>query len=131
MASPMSPLSLSFPDMKAICPFSFPPIMSSQSGDAMVTVRSAAAAGPAIDLESPADLAREALHEVRAQPAILAVLLALDPVVGDHVRPAGLLPDVAAHADVSDELVVHVDERDPGAKVADDEQIVRGCKRTG
>ena len=31
MASPMSPLSLSLPDMKAIWPLSFPPIMSSQS----------------------------------------------------------------------------------------------------
>src|SRR4030095_13644363 len=52
MARPMSPLSLSLPDMNAIWPESLPPIMSSQSWDDMLRVRFGVAAAPAFTAQA-------------------------------------------------------------------------------
>src|SRR5262245_7480599 len=53
MASPMSPFSLSLPDMKAIWPESLPFSMSSQSCDDMPRVRFGLGAGPGFTVHVP------------------------------------------------------------------------------
>src|SRR5262245_7666559 len=49
----MSPLSLSLPDMKAICPLSLPVTMSSQCSAAMVSVRFGLLAAPGCTEHAP------------------------------------------------------------------------------
>src|SRR5206468_9420827 len=52
IARPMSPLTLSLPDMNSICPDCLPESMSSQSCAAIESVRLGLVAGPGVDRKS-------------------------------------------------------------------------------
>src|SRR6266540_3446511 len=93
MASPMSPLSLSLPDMNAIWPLSLPPIMSSQSGEAIVMVRSAAGAGPELTVQVPSLMT--ACHVPPSSPPISYWMVLLRPAAFAALNLEGIRSKVS------------------------------------